>query len=216
MANELLVPATALGVSKYSTEEAFAGVSTLGAFLPRLMLMSGNSTMVKEDKIGSGRWGLVQGKEVLDLTKETNVVVLGWRPKALKITDDEVVSIYDQKHPEFTKIAEQSEVKDSGCMYGAEFLVWIPSVKQFASYYMSSKTSRREAGPLKALMGAGATLKIQLIKNKKFSWHGPVITACTAPMDLPIMEDIQKEVTKFNNPPAEETEAAPEGTDRDR
>src|SRR4051812_4880407 len=101
MANEL-VPIAELGVSKFSTDEAFAGVSTLGSWLPRLMLMSGNSTMVKEDKIGSGRWGLVNGKEVTDLTKEVNIIILSWRPKALKITAEDVISIYDQKHPEFT------------------------------------------------------------------------------------------------------------------
>ncbi len=211
-----LIPVSDLGTSKYATQENFGEVSTMGDFLPRLMLIGSNSKLAKQDKIPQGRWGLVSGEDGIDLTKEVNVIVLAWRPKALEILAETVVSIYNPKSPEFTRIAEKSSEQDSGCMYGAEFLVWIPSVKQFATLYMSSKTSRREAAPLKALMGMGATLKIQLITAKKFSWHGPVVTSCSAPLDVPSHEAVVKEVTRFNNPPEEETEAAPDAGDRDR
>ncbi len=82
---------------------------------------------------------------------------------------------------------------------------------------MSSKTARREAPQLKGLMGKAATLKAQLIKAKKYAWHGPVVTPCSAPIDpLPQLDLAREEVQKFNNPPENETEAAPETGDRDR
>lgn len=215
MSNEL-IPVGDMGVSKYADDTNFAAISS-GGFLPRLQLMGSSSNAVKESKIGQGCYALVKGKDQIeDLTKEVNVIVLAWRPKALEIGTENVLSVYNPKHADFTRIAEKSEEQDSGCMYGPEFLVWVPSAKTFATFFMSSKTSRREAPQLKGLLGKAATLKAQLIKAKKYAWHGPVVTPCSAPLDLPDMDKAREEAQKFNNPPENETEAAPEAGDRDR
>lgn len=211
-----LINVTEMGVSKHADDKTFDSMSS-GGFLPRLQLMGSSSTAVKEGKINQGHYALVRGKDQIeDLTKEVNVVVLAWRPQALEIGAETVLSVYNPKHPDFSRIAEKSEEADSGCMYGPEFLVWVPSHKVFATFFMSSKTARREAPQLKGLLGRAATLKAQLIKAKKYAWHGPVVTPCSAPLDLPNMEEAQVEVNKFNNPPENETEKAPEAGDRDR
>lgn len=216
MSNEL-INVTGMGVSKYADDKAFDSMSS-GGFLPRLQLMGSSSNAVKESKINQGHYALIKGKDqIIDLTKETNVVVLAWRPKALEITTESVLSVYNPKSADFDRIAQKSEEPDSGCMYGPEFLVWVPSEKTFATYFMSSKTSRREAPQLKGQLGKAATLKAQLIRAKKYAWHGPVVTPCSAPIDpLPNMDAAQDEVNKFNNPPENETEAAPAPGDRDR
>lgn len=228
MSNELsltggIIPNLAsLGTSKYADEKAFNEVASGASFLPRLMLMGGNSMAVKEGKINQGRYALVHSKERFDdLSPECPVLVLGWRPKALQIGAEEVISIYNNASEEFKRIATRADSgeQDTGCLYGPEFLVWVPQVKAFSSYFMSSKTARREAPQLKAMMGKPALLKCQLIKSGKFAWHGPVVTMYSQPVvNMPTMEEITEQVTRFNNPPEAETEAAPEegATDRPR
>lgn len=206
-----------LGSAKYADDKAFDIVATGANFLPRVMLMGSNSTAVKEGKINQGRYALVRSKDSLeDLSPELPVLVLGWRPKAMQIGDDSVISIFNPKSTEFLRIATKADSgeQDTGCMYGPEFLVWVPATKSFATFFMSSKTARREAPQMKALMGKGALLKCQLIKAGKFAWHGPVVTMYSAPFTaLPEMDAISDQVAKFNNPPEEETEAVPEGAD---
>src|SRR4051812_46422766 len=177
------------------------------------MLMGSSSNAVKEGKINQGCYGLVRGKDQIeDLTKEVPVLVLGWRPKALQIGKEDILSIYNPASAEFKRIATlaDSGAQDTGCMYGPEFLVWIPSAKAFATFFMSSKTSRREAPQVKALMGKAALLKAQLIKAGKFVWHGPVCTMYSQPVsDMPDMAEVTEQVTKFNSPPETESEQAP-------
>jgi len=199
------------GIGKYSDDRIFADVTAAGGWLPRLQLMGSNSDLVKEAKIGLGRWALLTNKDsFIDLGTETHVLILGWRPKAMEI-GDEVVSVFNPKADEFKRIMEKSEEPDSGCMFGPEYLVWIPELKKFAGLFMASKTARREAPNLRALMGKFATLKARLIKSQRYSWHGPVVTPCSATFEVPTMEEIREQAEKFNNPPEDEVEAAPSG-----
>jgi hypothetical protein len=217
MGNDL-IPAEAFPIaeSKYADDKAFDVVATGGAFLPRLQLYGGNSEQCKEGKIGIGRWGIQKGKEVVDLTNQVDVLVLAWRPKAMQL-GEEVIAVYNPASDEFKRIVAQSEVKDSGAMFGPEFLIYVPSQSAFVTYFANSKTARREAPQIKALMRKAATFKTQLIKTKKYSWHGPVVTPCSTPFDLPPMDDIKVQMEKFNNPPETDVEAAPdESEERDR
>ena len=101
-------------------------------------------------------------------------------------------------------------------MYGPEYLVWIPSVKALATFFLSSPTARRESASIHARLRKAATLKAKLINGKKHKWHGPVITPCSTPFDLPDMTYLNEEIEKFSNPKASsviiegETEAGAE------
>lgn len=193
-------------------EDAFDDVITSAAFLPRVQLFGANSGPVKEEKIGQGRFGLVRSKDdIEDLGKETDCLPLAFRLKAMQILDGEVISIYDHTADEFKRIQKESDEADSGCMYGIEFLLWMPEQGDFATYFLSSKSSRREAKPLRGLIGKGATLEVHLIKTKKFSWHAPKVVACSAPLSrLPDGDVMRKELDRFANPKTTETEAASE------
>lgn len=223
MSNELttnngaLVPVSGFAVNKYADDAAFGEIASASTFLPRIMLMQSGSDHVKEGKAQMGHHYMIEGKDkLIDLTRDTQILPLAWRPKAMDLSDKEaIVTVYNPNDPEFKRIMEKSEETNSNCMYGPEYLVWVPSCKLFATYFMSSKTSRREAPNLKALIGRAASLKSQLIKGKKYSWFGPVVTICTQAIEVPSMEAVKLEVEKFANPPEKEIEAAP-ATERAR
>jgi hypothetical protein len=130
---------------------------------------------------------------------------------------EQVISVFDMESDEFKRIQEKSAEQDSGCMYGPEFLVYIPQIKEFATFFCGSKSARRESPTIKALLTKPATLKSKKIETKRYTWYGPQATSCSTPFDPPDLEALKKVVEKFNNPPKTEVEAAPEEeTDRER
>lgn len=199
---ELLNP-TELGQSKYGDNSAFLEIASGSSYLPRLMLMNATSELVKEGKINQGHYALVTSKErVEDMTKEVSILVLGWRPKALVIGEKDVKSFYNPKSAEFIATSKRADTEiNSGCLYGPEFLIYVPMTGQFATFFMSSKTARREAPQLRPLIGKAATLKSTLIKGKKNSWFGPIVTTCSAPLNGYDQEEAKAQLRTFNNPP---------------
>lgn len=183
-----------------------------GGFLPRLQLFSGRSDAVGEGRIPVNHWGLVDDDEIIDLDEKVNVGVLAGRHKAIDTGDDFQCS-HDADSDLFKDLVERSGIKNSGCMYGPEFLVYVPSVDRFATLFMGSKTARREAKKFKPLMNKPATLFSKLIKTPKFKWQGQVVLPCEEAFDLP--ESAQAEIDKFLNPPADSAEVA-EDDGRDR
>lgn len=100
-------------------------------------------------------------------------------------------------------------------MYGIEFLVWLPEKQLFATFYLSSKTARREAPNLKGLLKdrKAATVKSNFIKKGRYSWHGPVVGPCSTPFELPPVADMTAHAERFANPKdseVESVETAPE------
>lgn len=208
MSENQLVTLDQLGLvpSKYATDAAFNAVAS-ASYLPRLTLYGANSEAVKEAKIPMAHYGLARSKDQIDdLTKEVVVVVIAWRPKALDMSGDPIISNYNPSSLEFKRISLKSGEKNSGCMYGPEFLVYVPAAKAFATFFFGSKTARREAPNMKGLMGCAALCKAQLIKTTDYSWHGPVITPCSQSVELPDPESVREEAQKFNNPPESEIE----------
>lgn len=218
--NELIPADVDLPVGKYAGEDVFKDIATSTAWLPRIQLCGGNSALCQQGKISIGHYALIKSKdEHVSLTNVFDLVPVGWRPKAIFMeTGKNPVSYFDSNSTDFQKIKEKSAEQNSGCMYGPEFLVWIPGKDTFATYFMANKTARNVASELLSILKArgGATLKSRLIETKQYKWHGPLIVKCSAPLDVPSMEDITLELDKFNNPPAsaEEVEAAePVGAD---
>jgi hypothetical protein len=207
-----LIPIDVGGTLIESNDEALLAVSESGGFLPRVQLYGGNSDAVKEGKIGVANYGLVRGKDQLeDLGKEVDVLVIAGRVKALDISNtDAIVTSYDHKSDTFKDIAGRSGTQNSGCMFGPEYLIYVPSAKSYATFFLSSPTARREARSIHARLRKAATLKSQLIVGKKFKWHGPVITPCTTPFELPPVEEMTKQAEAFLNPKTTGPELATE------
>lgn len=186
------------------------------SYLPRLQLFGSKSDACAEGKIGIGRWGLVNDDVITDLGVSTDVIILAFRPKALDTSSDTVINNHDADSEIYATIREKSREKDSGCMYGPEFLVFVPSEDVFATYFASSATARREAKKLRVLIGCGVTLKCHLIEKGRFKWHGPIVLPCSAPLDVPDLTIVEVQKEKFRNPPVSDVEVADETDGRER
>jgi hypothetical protein len=206
-------PEQAAGLVKYDAA-IFDEVSKSSDFLPRLQLYGSNSEMVKNGTIPMAHWGLQHdASRIDDLGKQVDIAVLSWRPKAMRIDKAAgvVSSYFDIRNPEFEKVKAESNTQDSGCMYGPEFLTWLPVKAAFATLYMGSKTARRESPRLLPLIGKAATLNSKLIKGTRFTWHGPTVIACTTPLSVMFdAEELAEQVDKFNNPKESVIEKAEE------
>lgn len=192
-----LVPMSDLGGDLMTDADFDKTVATSG-FFSRVQLFSSNSKMVQEDKIKGGNFGLVRMKDqVEDLTRNFQCLPLAYTMKAMQILDGSVTSVYDHTTNEFKEIQAKSDEQDSGCMWGVDFLVYLPDQKLFATYYLSSKTARKEAKPLRGLIGHAVTIASNLIKGKKFNWFGPVVSKSSTPFDVPDADSIRENVEKF-------------------
>ena len=199
MEDTSLVKVEGLPPSKYSDEQ-FALATKTGDWLPRLQLMTSNSSKVAEGKFPMNHYALINGQNFQDVGDAVDILVLGWRPKAIEM-GDEVITVYAPDHPEFKRIQDKSEEANSGCMYGPEYILWVPSVREFATFFMGSKSARREAPGVRARMHQAATLKSHTVKTKKYTWQVSTCIACSTPFDPPDQESIAVEVNKFENPP---------------
>lgn len=193
-----------------------AVTANAATYLQRLQLFGSKSDACAEGKIGIGHWGLVNDDQITDLGVATDVIFLGFRAKALDTSGDTVINNHDAQSEVFAAIREKSEERDSGCMYGPEFLVYVPSEALFATYFASSKTARREAKKIRPLFGCAATLKCRLIEKGKYKWHGPVVLTCSAALDLPDPKIAKAQIDKFNNPPESDVEVVDETSDTGR
>ncbi len=189
-------------------DDDFDEVATASRVLPRLQLFSFNSNEVKEDRIKAGNYGIVtmKGQPVIDLTPVVDVLLICWRPKALDMSSDTIISIFDVTNPMFKEISLKSEDQDSGCMFGPEFLVYVPAIEKFATFFCGSKTARREAVNLKPLLTKFATLKSVVIKKGRYTWHSPKVFECSTLNAFPEMDEIKQHADDFNNPPVREVE----------
>lgn len=203
-----------LPLAKYTEDDAIVSqVIKGGTYLPRIQLCGGNSNICKEGKIGVGRYGLIASKdEVIDLTNQFDCLPLVWRFLAMRIADGNVLSYFNPKTEQFKKLMHEADnVKDSGCMYGMEFMLWVPTLNRFTVFFFNSKTARRQAPNMRALcenkdaagnrgLPKAATMKVEFIKNKKYSWHGCIVVPCSTPFPLPDPTAIQEQAILFANP----------------
>ena len=215
--NPLMVPQDIADLPVKFDDSVFDDIAKSKDYLSRVQVMGGNSDYVKEAKIQIGHYALIHNKDSFaDLTQQFDCLVVGWRPKAMDVGGEQVISVYNHEKDEFKRIQEKSAEQNSGCMFGPEYLLWLAEAKTFATFFFSSKSARREAGNMKSCVGRAATCRIQLIKTKKFSWHSPEIVACSTPFDIPGVPELKEQLEKFNNPPESDIETVDDAEKSDR
>lgn len=196
-----------------------AGTSLL--YFPRIKLCQGNAKEVQKKLVASGgNFALISAKtDVEDLGDNFEMVICAGRAKALR-TKGVIMSFFDQTDDEFKKIREESKDKDSGCMYGPEYLVFLPSVGDdgtFATFFLSNPTMRRESKSFHARLRKAATVTSLLIETAKFSWFGPLCGDCSTPLDLPKSEVFDEAIERFQNEKASQIETVDDDSeDRER
>lgn len=191
-------------------EKMFEMTTSSGAFLPRVQLMTSSSEKCKAGEFPINNFAFIAGQNYKDLGKEVDVLVIHWRPKAVDMSGEVILSSYDGNSDLFQKIMTKADVKDSKCMFGPEFLIYVPGERKFATFFMGSKSARKEAPGIKALLKNACTLKNKKIEWKTYTWFAPFGVPCNTPFELPTNEAIMEELNKFSNPPAQEVEKAEE------
>ncbi len=189
MTNELTLP------EAQSDATDLLAACKSNAQLPYIKLCGSSTNECKEELIGIGHWGLIRTKgEIDDLGKEVQLYVIDGRVKAMTYGDNVLVTF--SKSSELWK---QIEAMPSDItLIGPEFLLFIPGVG-FVTYHMNNPTAHRIAKELVAFRGKACTFKEHLIVGKKYKWHGPVFTACSATIAVPDPEELAKVLNAFKN-----------------
>lgn len=209
--DESLVQLTGEAAIEKFTPEDFDAAAKSGSFLSRLQLMTANTDKVKGGEFPANHYALVKNQNFIDLGPEVDCLNLAFRPKAIEMGDEIVITVFDVKNPEFIRIQEKAgEPGLTGAMSGPEYLVYIPGQKEFATLFLGSKTARREAPNVQSRIGKAMTLKSKKITTKKYTWFGLIVTSCSTPFDLPEQVEMEENVIKFNNPPVQEIETVEE------
>jgi hypothetical protein len=198
-------------------DAAFEAAASSDAYLPRFQLMTSSSEKCKRGEFPINHYAIVEGQTFTDLDKEVDVLVLSWHPKALDMSGDAIVASYDTTSDLYKDIQTKSGVKDSKCMFGPEYLLYIPSVGKYATFFLGSKSARKEARSIQALLENAATIKSKLIEWKTYSWQAPVIIGCSTEFEIPPREDLVAKVKQFHDSEnVPEPELAPEDEGRVR
>jgi hypothetical protein len=208
-----LVQFSGEAASKYTPED-FEAATKVGSFLPRLQLMTANTDKVKSGEFLANHYAIIKNQNYQDLGPEVDCLNLAFRPKALEIGEEVIITVFDVEDSEFARISEKAgEPGLTGAMSGPEYLIYIPSIKEFATLFLGSKTARREAPNIQARITKGMTLKSKKITNKKYTWFSLIAVNCSTPFDLPNQKEMEEQVIKFNNPPKSEIETVSDDDD---
>lgn len=232
---EIITPADDLlaligGTTELSTEVVADEVSAMvrsGDWLPRIEICGSSTTKVKEGKIAQGVFSLTRSDtDFRDIGKQIDFLSLTFRPKAMRLKNTpsgKPMSFFDRSTPDFKKIQAESESSQSGCVWGPEFLIWLPVANCFATYFCNNPTMRRAAPDLYTIMRREgspddkpifdpkpATSRMHFIKTTANSWWGALFEPHTTPLPVPQIDDfgaaVLEQVTKFKNPPKSQVE----------
>jgi hypothetical protein len=205
-----LVKKEETGLATVDTQKLLSLLKSDGDYLPRLALQTAAGQECKAGKFPINHYALIQDDTMKDLGTEVSMRVLSVRALAMDLSvAGAPVFCYDPKEDEngcttglFNDIESRSYVKDSKCMFGLDFLVYLPSVEKFATFYFGTKTSRRDAPAMMNHLGKSVTCSAKSIKHRIHGvyWSISVMT-CSEPLDLPDEAEVLKQIKKFQNPP---------------
>jgi hypothetical protein len=224
-----LIPASVLAnvPAQMGDDSDFQDLSQGGGYLRRLQLVS-KGKYVDSGQVKPGNYAIIiDGDNAQDLGNSVDVLVVSRRPKALDMSDkSQIVVSYDKKSELFQEIAAKSEEKDSGCQYGASFLVIERSTGALYELFCGSVSARREVDTISGYMAVTAeqikardlkgvephgplpaTLTSKYIQSR-YNYFVPEVHDCSTPFtaqQVPEEAVIVKEMDKFVHPPKDDT-----------
>src|SRR5690606_2623910 len=74
------------------------------------------------------------------------------RDKAMDLSGEKPIAVFDPDDPLFQDIVERSDIKDSGCVFGPSFLVYERTTNRFLELFLGNKSGRYEAGKMAAFL----------------------------------------------------------------
>ena len=211
----LATTATAVDLSAYAT----------GDYLSRLQLINGQSKLVGKGLIDAGHFGIPSSDAVEDLGETVDILPLAVREKAMDLSGEVPIAVFDPASELYQDIVDRSAIKDSSCVYGPSFLVLERSTGRFLELFMGNKSGRFEADNMSAYLPISedkakefgveprgpqpCTLTTEYIERPKHAWHVIKIGKCSTPFtELPDIDAIVKEVADFVTPEADVPEVA--------
>lgn len=200
-------------ISKF-TQDDFKAVASK-SYLPRLQLITSQSEKGKGGEFPLNHYALISGSEYEDLGKDVDVLVLAWRPLAIDFDDDMLMS-FNPQHAKFQDIQRRANEADSACMYGPQYLLYIPEVKKYATLFLGSKTARQQGDSMMARMHGAATVTSTMIETKKYKYMSILVKPCSTPFELPDKAEAYDEIRKFEDVPDVSAETVDEGQDEAR
>ena len=203
-----VVDIDALSLQKHEAGELDT-LASASKFLPYLQFMSSNSEKCKSGEFPINHLALVSGQTFTDLGDSIDCVPIAWRPKAIDMTGEDNIIIYDPKYDddkkptgEFARIQNASDNAPKGTMgymYGPEILLWIPEAGKFATFFCGGVTTRKEAPNIIGFLGKGLTLRGVKIETKKYTYWSPAGIKCSTPLTPPNMEELVAVAEAFND-----------------
>jgi len=167
-------------------------------YMGRVQLCGSSSSMVTEQKMQVGMYAYIRSKDdFVDFGKEFNCIPFAYRFAAMRFDPEKTIVNHDSKSDEFKEIRAESVIKDSKCAYGVQFLIWLPALKEFATFFCGSKSARPEARKIEALRNKASTFRAKLVSNVSYKWWVPTAFPCSAELTLPNMEVAAEVVAKF-------------------
>lgn len=196
-------------------QDAFiSGMAT--EWVPRLQLNSASSQYGKQHVEHINTYGIIRSEtDVTILGKSVTILPLAFRPMALDMRVDKPKSYHDPASAEFKAVQSISGGKDSKCMWGAQFLLWLPEAKQFVTFFLGSKSSRKLGPSFNSRINKSAKLGSETIKTPDYVWQNPTIEDGPPFSEMPTREELTMQVERFLNPPASQvvTAEAPADTE---
>lgn len=169
-----------------------------GKYLPQLRLCS-SGALVTDHNIKPGNYCLVQGDNVENLGAKVDFIPLTHRAKAVDY--EAGVNSYDMDSNVFMDIKDRAGEKDSGCVYGLEFLAWLPSCEKFVVMFCNSASLRRASSGILAREFKGVHGESNMVEGKKKNqkWAVPVWSDIDPEIQLNIPEadKVKEQITKF-------------------
>lgn len=186
-------------------------------FLPQLRLYASNSKDVVMGKIGGSHYGIYRKKDqpLEDLSKETLVVPIAYRAKAMWLKAKPPISHFNSASEEYRKIvATQADKtqKETGAAHGPEFLVWIPKTASrdglLATFFMGGESARNNSGAVQSFLPSSdgkffpCVLFCSVIQKpeKNQVWIVPEARPSQQEVELPPEKTLDDALTFFLNP----------------
>lgn len=199
------------GMTSRFQDDVFNDLTIQGGFLPRVNLYSSRSKVCEKGLFKANHWGVVTGKDKLqDLGENMICVPIAHRPMALDLRDKKAVAYFDPSSPKFVECKDESQKKDSKCMAGIQFLLYVQNFG-LATYYCASKSAKMLAPQIRKLYNQFVSFGSHTVESGEYVFRAPTITVSNVHFDLPVEEILKKRDEFINVGPVQVTEKDQEG-----
>lgn len=201
--NDVFVPAVK---EDFDFDAAIKGKDYLGY----LVVAQANSKYTDEG-IEAGHLVHVKDKDFTDLGPSIDAKFCNRRMKAMAFGQTVICNYdpesaqykeFESKAPKTRQVADEKGLK---YMYGPEYLLWIPELDDFTTFFCSNPTAHKLAKKIINPLYKQGIRDLTMARDRKANaaqqkWWGLKITESVTPIEDPDIEDAHKANSLFLNP----------------